>query len=112
MFILDTEKLILKLKEEGDQPLWEYALNQEMERSGRSREELREQMDQSLAVMERSASTARKEPVQSVSGLTGGNPADMNNTAGKGTACLEKRLPLLWGWRFPVRKSMPPCSVL
>ena len=57
MFILDTEKLIQKLKEEGDQPLWEYALNQEMERSGRSREELREQMDQSLAVMERSAST-------------------------------------------------------
>ena len=55
MFILDTEKLIQKLKEEGDQPLWEYALNQEMERSGRSREELREQMDQSLAVMERSA---------------------------------------------------------
>ena len=40
MFILDTEKLIQKLKEEGDQPLWEYALNQEMERSGRSREEL------------------------------------------------------------------------
>ena len=36
MFILDTEKLIQKLKEEGDQPLWEYALNQEMERSGRS----------------------------------------------------------------------------
>ena len=39
-------------------------------------------------------------------------PADMNNTAGKGTAYLEKRLPLLWEWRFPVQKSMPPCSVL
>ena len=88
MFILDTEKLIQKLKEEGDQPLWEYALNQEMERSGRSREELREQMDQSLAVMERSASTARKEPVQSVSGLTGGNACRYEQYRGKGNSLL------------------------
>ena len=72
MFLLDTEELTKELKTEG-LALWEYALNQETERSGRSREELREQMAQSLAVMERSASTARKEPVQSVSGLTGGN---------------------------------------
>lgn len=72
MFILDTENLINTLKE-NNQTLWEYALNQEMERSGRTREELREQMDQSLSVMERSAQKARREPVRSVSGLTGGN---------------------------------------
>ena len=67
MFILDTENLINTLKE-NNQTLWEYALNQEMERSGRTREELREQMDQSLSVMERSAQKARREPVRSVSG--------------------------------------------
>ena len=72
MFILDTENLINTLKE-NNQTLWEYALNQEMERSGRTWEELREQMDQSLSVMERSAQKARREPVRSVSGLTGGN---------------------------------------
>ena len=72
MFILDTENLINTLKE-NNQTLWEYALNQEMERSGRTREELREQMEQSLSVMERSAQKARREPVRSVSGLTGGN---------------------------------------
>ena len=37
MFILDTENLINTLKE-NNQTLWEYALNQEMERSGRTRE--------------------------------------------------------------------------
>ena len=97
MFILDTEKLIQKLKEEGDQPLWEYALNQEMERSGRSREELREQMDQSLAVMERSASTARKEPVQSVSGLTGGNACRYEQYRGKGNSLLGETASLAVG---------------
>ena len=51
MFILDTENLINTLKE-NNQTLWEYALNQEGERSGRTGEELREQMDQSLSVME------------------------------------------------------------
>lgn len=72
MFALDTEKLIGILKE-NNQTLWEYALNQEMERSGRTKEELREQMNQSLSVMERSTQKARMEPVRSVSGLTGGN---------------------------------------
>ena len=67
-----SENLINTLKE-NNQTLWEYALNQEMERSGRTREELREQMEQSLSVMERSAQKARREPVRSVSGLTGGN---------------------------------------
>lgn len=72
MFVLDTEKLIGILKE-NNQTLWEYALNQEMERSGRTKEELREQMNQALSVMERSTQKARMEPVRSVSGLTGGN---------------------------------------
>ena len=104
MFILDTEKLIQKLKEEGDQPLWEYALNQEMERSGRSREELREQMDQSLAVMERSASTARKEPVQSVSGLTGGNACRYEQYRGKGNSLLGETASLAVGMALSCSK--------
>ncbi|WP_330576030.1 L-serine ammonia-lyase, iron-sulfur-dependent, subunit alpha [Eisenbergiella tayi] len=112
MFILDTEKLIQKLKEEGDQPLWEYALNQEMERSGRSREELREQMDQSLAVMERSASTARKEPVQSVSGLTGGNACRYEQYRGKGNSLLGETASLAVGMALSCSEINAPCSVL
>ena len=38
-----------------------------------SRQELRERMAQTLTVMERSVQKARREPVRSVSGLTGGN---------------------------------------
>ena len=72
MFILNTKELIAVLEESG-RTLWEYALEQEEENSGRSREEIRGQMEQALAVMERSADMARKESIRSVSGLTGGN---------------------------------------
>lgn len=72
MFIMETEKLLRHLAEEGI-TLGEYALRQEMMSSGRSREELREQMSHTLEVMERSAAEARRNPVYSVSGLTGGN---------------------------------------
>ena len=72
MFILKAEELTAYL-EERKGALWEYALEQEEISSGKSREEIRRQMEQTLCVMERSADMARREPVRSVSGLTGGN---------------------------------------
>ena len=72
MFILEAEKLAGYLGREKLR-LCDYALMQEMEAGTESRQQLRERMAQALTVMERSARKARKEPVRSVSGLTGGN---------------------------------------
>ena len=72
MFILEAEKLAGYLEREKLR-LCDYALMQEMEAGTGSRQQLRERMAQALTVMERSARKARKEPVRSVSGLTGGN---------------------------------------
>lgn len=72
MQIPGAEELTVYLEKEN-KTLGEYALEREMETGKRTREEIRQQMDQALVVMERSAQTARKEPVRSVSGLTGGN---------------------------------------
>ena len=72
MFILEAEKLAGYLEREKLR-LCDYALMQEMEAGTESRQQLRERMAQALTVMERSARKARKEPVRSVSGLTGGN---------------------------------------
>ena len=72
MFIMDTEKLTAYLQQENMR-LCDYALAQELEAGTGDRQELRDRMAQTLAVMERSVEKARKEPVHSVSGLTGGN---------------------------------------
>ena len=72
MFIMDTEKLTAYLQQENMR-LYDYALAQELEAGTGDRQELRDRMAQTLAVMERSVEKARKEPVHSVSGLTGGN---------------------------------------
>ncbi len=87
MFILDMEKLLENLEKE-QLTLGEYALRCEMESSGRSREELRAQMAQSLEVMERSTLAARQEPVHSVSGLTGGNAWKYEQYRQKGKSLL------------------------
>ena len=72
MFILEAEKLTAYLEQEKLR-LCDYALLQETEAETGSRQELRERMAQTLTVMERSVQKARREPVRSVSGLTGGN---------------------------------------
>lgn len=72
MFIMEAEKLTAYLRQENMR-LCDYALAQEIEAGTGTRQELRERMAQTLAVMERSVQKARREPVQSVSGLTGGN---------------------------------------
>lgn len=70
--IAEASKLIEKLEKEN-KTIGAYALEQEMLQSGRSKEAVLEQMQASLQVMRHSGTAARKEPVYSVSGLTGGN---------------------------------------
>ena len=72
MFELSAEKLTALLVESGKR-IWEYVLEQEAERSGQAPEAILEEMDRRLGIMEESAEKARREPVRSVSGLTGGN---------------------------------------
>lgn len=72
MMLPKAEELIPYLENEK-KTLWEYALEREEQSGKKDRAEIRRQMEQALAVMERSSQSARKEPVRSVSGLTGGN---------------------------------------
>lgn len=72
MFILEAKQLVAYLEEKG-MSLWEYALHEEAENSGRSEQDIREQMEKTLEVMERSTRAARENAVYSVSGLSGGN---------------------------------------
>lgn len=93
MQILGAEELTVYLEKEN-KTLGEYALEREEETAKRSREEIRQQMDQALAVMERSSQAARKEPVRSVSGLTGGNAWKYESYLAAGKSILG-RIPSL-----------------
>lgn len=87
MIIPKAEELIPYLENEK-KTLWEYALEREAESGKRDRAEIRQQMEQALAVMERSSQSARKEPVRSVSGLTGGNAWKYENYRQEGNSIL------------------------
>ncbi len=87
MFIMEAEKLTEFLRQENRR-LCDYALEQELEAGTGSRKELRERMAQTLAVMERSVEKARREPVRSVSGLTGGNACLYENYRKAGKSIL------------------------
>ncbi len=93
MQIPGAEELTVYLEKEN-KTLGEYALEREEETAKRSREEIRQQMDQALAVMERSSQAARKEPVRSVSGLTGGNAWKYESYLAAGKSILG-RIPSL-----------------
>ncbi len=93
MQIPGAEELTVYLEKEN-KTLGEYALEREEETAKRSKEEIRQQMDQALAVMERSSQAARKEPVRSVSGLTGGNAWKYESYLAAGKSILG-RIPSL-----------------
>lgn len=93
MQIPGAEELIVYLEKEN-KTLGEYALEREEETAKRSRGEIQQQMDQALAVMERSAQAAREEPVRSVSGLTGGNAWKYESYLADGKSILG-RIPSL-----------------
>lgn len=72
-FQLDTEKL-LELLEGENLSLGDYALAVEMENSpSKTREEIIGWMGEVLSVMENASDKGREQPVNSVSGLTGGD---------------------------------------
>lgn len=64
---------IIKLLKESGITFSEYVLKQEEKDSGKNREILFNEMRRILAVMKDNVQNARKTPVYSVSGLTGGN---------------------------------------
>lgn len=80
--------LLISLLEEKQQKIWEYTLEQEMARSGHSRDRIWKQMEHTLEVMENAALRARMEPVISVSGLSGGNSYRYSEYLKKGNSLL------------------------
>lgn len=62
----------------------EIALRHEIEESGRTREEIKEEMRSVLKVMESSATECKKRIIFSVSGLIGGDSTRLNEYATKG----------------------------
>ena len=64
---------ILKACEKDGLSLSEYAVKNESESTGLDPDTIRARFERMLEVMEKSALTARQEPVRSVSGLTGGD---------------------------------------
>ena len=72
MFELEMERLLAVLEEEKIS-IGEYALRVETEESGITRREVLARMKKSLDIMRESTQRAQEEPIQSVSGLTGGD---------------------------------------
>lgn len=64
--------------------LGEIALRHEIEESGKTREEIREEIKKVLEVMESSATECKKRIIFSVSGLIGGDSTRLNEYASKG----------------------------
>lgn len=64
---------VLKICSREGWTLAEYALREESAQNGLAEDGIRERFGRMLEVMEQSAEAARKEPVKSVSGLTGGD---------------------------------------
>ncbi len=96
MFILDADRLTEYLAQEK-LTLWQYAIQKEAESSGKSEEQIREQMSHALTVMEHSAKAARETPVQSVSGLTGGNAWKYEQYRRRGDSLLGEAAALAVG---------------
>lgn len=72
MFELNTEKLIALLEREK-LSIGEYAIRTEMETHHVTREQVMRRMEQNLTVMRGAVQKAADSPIQSVSGLTGGD---------------------------------------
>lgn len=74
---------LVDLAEKENKLISEIMIEQEMNMSGRSREEIYEQMDRNLTVMEEAVERGLK-GVQSVTGLTGGDAVLIQNYMAKG----------------------------
>ena len=68
--------------------LWELAVKDEVENTGRTEEEVFERLQKTLDVMKASAKRALGEDLRSVTGMTGGNAKKMNDYFLKGDSVL------------------------
>ena len=72
MFVSSGKELI-EICSEKNIPIWEYTIQEEVEKSESSREKVIERMQSTLHVMMNSSTYAQENKVQSVSGLIGGD---------------------------------------
>ena len=85
---------ILKACEKDGLSLSEYAVKNESESTGLDPDTIRARFERMLEVMEKSALTARQEPVRSVSGLTGGDAYQYEQYRAAGSSILWETLSL------------------
>lgn len=83
MFVSSGKELI-EICNEKNIPIWEYTIQEEIEKSESNRETVIERMRSTLHVMMNSATYAQENEVQSVSGLIGGDAYKIKQYADKG----------------------------
>ena len=83
MFVSSGKELIERCSEKNI-PIWEYTIQEEIEKSESSREKVIERMQSTLHVMMNSSTYAQENKVQSVSGLIGGDAYKIKQYADKG----------------------------
>lgn len=69
--ITNAKEMLVHLAKEH-KTIAQYAMEEEMKRSGRTKAQVREEMAQMIPVMQNAVTQGRKAPLQSVSGFTGG----------------------------------------
>ena len=86
--MLTTMKLLKERCKEENKELWQLALEDEIEISGKSEEEIWDRLQRTLDVMKKSAQAALETEVISVTGMTGGNAKSMHDYFLKGESVL------------------------
>ncbi|WP_296114499.1 L-serine ammonia-lyase, iron-sulfur-dependent, subunit alpha [uncultured Anaerococcus sp.] len=76
--MLTTMKLLKERSKEENLNLWQLAIKDEIENTGKTEEEIFERLQKTLDVMKASAERALDEDVRSVTGMTGGNAKKMH----------------------------------
>lgn len=82
MFV-STGKELIEICNEKNIPIWEYTIQEEIEKSESNRETVIEKMRSTLHVMMNSSTYAQENQVQSVSGLIGGDAYKIKQYADK-----------------------------
>lgn len=86
--MLTTMKLLKERSKEENLNLWQLAIKDEIENTGKTEEEIFERLQKTLDVMKASAERALGEDVRSVTGMTGGNAKKMHDYYLSGDAVL------------------------
>ena len=86
--MLTTMKLLKERCKKENLNLWQLAIKDEMENTGRSEEEIFARLQKTLDVMKASSERALAEDLRSVTGMTGGNAKKMHDYFLKGDSVL------------------------